>query len=226
MAADRVTVPPVNLLRIAAYVLLEGRGRPVLRRRVGDLIWSDHDAERASADVRQSIARIRRFQSEYKFELLSANTQVVWLNTVEGVYFDLAEFVSLTANPGPASWVRMCEVYKGELLASISAAGEAYEEWLSYQRSALRNEFITNISKAVLLDSPLSASERRYCASRLLQIDPYHEGACRALMNDAAANGQTELVRELFTRCVRTLKTDLDVDPDVETIQLYQKCIS
>lgn len=225
-ASGRVTSPPGNFLRIAAYVLLEGHGRPVLRRRIGDLIWSDNGSERASADVRQSIVRIRRFQSQYDFQLLSADTHMVWLNTSEELYFDLAEFVALTANPTPKAWVRMCEVYNGEMLGSIGPAGEGYEEWLSYQRGALRNDFITNISHAVLPNSALGARDRHYCALRLLQIDPYHEGAHRALMNDAAASGQYSLVRELFMLCARTLKNDLNVDPDDETIHLYQKLIS
>lgn len=224
-AANYVTSPPVNFLRIAAFILLEGRGRPVLRRRIGDLIWSDSSSERASADIRQSIARIRRFQMEYGFELLAADTHMAWLNPHDDLYFDLAEFVELLARPTPRSWVRMCEVYNGELLASVSTAGEGYEEWLAYQRAALRNHFITNISQAVLPDSPLNPRDRHYCATRLLLVDPYHEGAHRALMNDAAASGQHSLVRELFAHCVRTLKNDLNVDPEAETIQLYQSLI-
>ena len=220
-AFDRVTVPPVNFLRIAAYILLEGHGRPVLRRRIGDLIWSDNSSVRANADIRQSIARIRRFQVEHGFQLLRADTHMAWLN-FDGLYFDLAEFVNLLANPSAKSWVRMCEVYNGELLASLGAAGELYEEWLAYRRAALRNHFITNISQAILPDSPLSAHDRHYCASRLLVIDPYHEGAHRALMRDAAASGQYSLLRELFAQCVSTLKNDLSVDPEIETIQLYQ----
>ncbi|MBU1336411.1 MAG: hypothetical protein KJ944_07450 [Alphaproteobacteria bacterium] len=226
VSSDRVTTPPVNFLRIATYILLEGHGRPVLRRRIGDLIWSDNSSMRASADVRQSIARIRRFQVEHGFQLLRADARMAWLNFQDGLYFDLDEFVKLLANPSPTSWVRMCEVYNGELLASLGAAGELYEEWLSYRRAALRNHFIISISQAVLPDSPLSAQDRHYCASRLLVIDPYHEGAYRALMRDAAASGQYRLLRELFAHCVNTLKNDLGVDPEIETIQLYQSLIS
>ena len=35
-SSGRFINPPFNLLRILAYVLLEGNGKPVLRRRIGE----------------------------------------------------------------------------------------------------------------------------------------------------------------------------------------------
>jgi DNA-binding SARP family transcriptional activator len=217
---------PLNFLRFLVYVLLEGRGKPVLRRRVGDLIWSDGGSEQASADIRQSLVRIRRFQDEKNLHLLATDPNMVWLTLSEHIYFDLAEFMELAANPTPKAWVQMCEIYNGELLGSLRAAGEGFEEWLSYKRSALRYDFVSAISRAVLPDSPLTAHHRKFCAQRLLQVDPYHEGAHRALMHDAAANGQFSSLRQLYQECARRLRTELGVDPDEETVRLYQRLIS
>jgi DNA-binding SARP family transcriptional activator len=225
-AGGRLINPPVNFLRILVYVLLDGRGKPVMRRRVGDLIWSDGGSEQASADIRQSLVRIRRFQDENDLHLLATDPTMAWVTLSEHVYFDLAEFVELAANPTPRAWVRMCEIYNGELLGSLRAAGEGFEEWLSYKRSALRYDFVSAISRAVLPDSPLTAHHRQFCAKRLLQVDPYHEGAHRALMYDAAANGQFSSLRLLYEECVRRLRNELGVDPDEETVRLYQRLIN
>jgi DNA-binding SARP family transcriptional activator len=222
----RLISPPFNFLRILAYVLLEGRGNAVLRRHVGDLIWSDNGPEQASADIRQAVARIRRFQKENGLQLLATNAHMAWLNLDQGIFFDLAEFVQLAANPTPEGWVRMCDIYNGDLLASLPPAGEGFEEWLTYQRSAVRHDFITTISQAVLPESPLTPHERHFCACRLLQVDPYHEGAHRALMYDAAANGQFSSLRQLFRECVGKLRSDLDIDPDDETVRLYHRLIN
>jgi DNA-binding SARP family transcriptional activator len=225
-SSGRVINHPVNFLRILTYVLLEGRGKPVLRRRMGDLIWSDNGSEQASADIRQAIARIRKFQEENGFQLLATDSHMAWLNLDQVIYFDLAEFVQLVTDATPKGWVRMCEIYNGDLLASVRTVGEGFEEWLAYQRSAMRHDFISTISQAVLPDSPLTPHERHFCASRLLQVDPYHEGAHRALMYDAAANGQFSFLRQLFEECTRKLRSELDVDPDDETVRLYHQLIN
>lgn len=226
LASGRTASHPINFFRILTYVLLEGRGKPVLRRRIGDLIWSDSGSEQANADSRQAIARIRRFQEDYGFELLVGDAQSVWLNADRRVYFDLAEFVQLIAKPTPAAWVRMCEIYNGDLLASLRTVGEGFEEWLAYQRSAIRHDFISTISQAVEPDSALTARQRHYCASRLLQVDPYHEGAHRALMYDAAANGQYSVLRQLYEECTRRLRNELGIDPDEETVRLYNRLLN
>lgn len=225
-SSGRLIIPPFNFLRILAYVLLEGRGKAVLRRHVGDLIWSDNGPEQASADIRQAVARIRRFQKENDVQLLATDARMAWLNLDQCIFFDLAEFVQLAANPTPEVWVRMCNIYNGELLASLPTAGEGFEEWLAYQRSAIRHDFISTISQAVLPESPLTPYERRFCASRLLQVDPYHEGAHRALMYDAAANGQFSSLRQLFNERARKLRSDLDIDPDDETVRLYRRLMN
>lgn len=218
--------PPFNFLRLVVYILLEGRGKPVMRRRVGDLIWSDSGSEQASADIRQALVRIRRFQDEHALQLLATDPHLAWLTMRENIYFDLAEFVELAADPMPKTWVRMCQIYNGDLLASLRTAGEGFEEWLSYQRSALQYDFINAISQAVLPNSALSAHDRHFCASRLLQVDPYHEGAHRALMYDAAANGQFSFLRQLYEDRSRKLRTELDVDPDDETARLYLRLMN
>uniref|UniRef100_UPI002AFF2CF6 bacterial transcriptional activator domain-containing protein n=1 Tax=Devosia sp. TaxID=1871048 RepID=UPI002AFF2CF6 len=58
------------------------------------------------------------------------------------------------------------------------------------------------------------------------QVDPYHEGAHRALMYDAASRGQFSFVRKLFEECTSKLRSELDVEPDDETVRLYHQLIS
>ncbi|MBN9332103.1 BTAD domain-containing putative transcriptional regulator [Devosia sp.] len=197
-----------------------------MRRRVGDLIWSDNGSEQASADIRQALVRIRRFQLEHDLQLLAVDARMVWPTLADDIYFDLAEFVKLAANPTLSGCVRMCAIYNGELLSSLRAAGEGFEEWLSYQRTALRNDFVSTISEAVLPDSALSSHDRHFCAQSLLRIDPYHEGAHRALMRVAAENGQFSFLRKLFGEFNHKLRNELGVPPDEETIRLYQRLIS
>lgn len=225
-SSGRLITPPFSFLRILTFLLLEGHGKPVMRRRVGGLIWSDYGSEQASADIRQAVARIRRFQEDHHFQLLSADANMVWLNLDQNIYFDLAEFVDHIENPSPKAWLRLCEIYNGDLLESVRTAGEGFEEWLGYQRSALRYKFIGALSQAVLLDSGLNSHDRHLCASHLLQVDPYHEGAHRALLYDAASKGQFSLVRQLFEESSRRFRSELGVEHEEETVMLYRRLIS
>lgn len=218
-----LTSPPLNFVRVLVYLLLEGHEEPVPRRRIGDLIWSNKSTEQASADIRQTVARIRKFQHDNNFELMLADEKMAWLNPDSNIYIDLAEFMALIAKPSPSGCMRLCEIYRGELLESLRPAGEGFEEWLTFQRTALRTKFIAAVSHAIEIDTDLKPSERHYCANRLLQIDPYHEGAHRALMSDAAAKGQFSLVKQLFNACSKQLHEELGVRPDEDTVRLYQE---
>jgi len=224
-AGDKLLHPPVNLLRILVYIILEGRGRGVPRRVIADLIWSDNGAEQASADIRQSLVRIRRFQEDHGLKLLGSDMLMLWLIQDSFVSIDLVEFITLMATPLPHAWVRMCELYRGDLLASLRPAGEGFEEWLAHQRSVLRYDFVSAITRAVMPDSGLNSDDRYLCASALLKIDPYHEGAERALLTSAAENGQLSYVRQSFEEFVLRLRKDLGVPPDEETITLYRRLV-
>ncbi len=222
-SSGKLATPPLHLLRVLIYVLLERRGKPVSRGRIRDLIWSDNGSERANADIRQSMGRIRKFQQDYNFELLSADTQTVWLNPDQNVYIDLAEFIGLIASPSPRACVRMCEIYRGELLDSSGSVGNGFEEWLAFQRTALLQDFNRTVSAALQSGTELTPQQRHFCASRLLQLDACHEGAHRALMSDAAAKGEFSRVKQLFNACSKQLHEELGVGPDHETVRLYQE---
>ncbi|MDB5561262.1 MAG: hypothetical protein JWN11_680 [Hyphomicrobiales bacterium] len=216
-----LTSVPSGFYRIAAYILLAGRDRPVLRQRIGHLLWSESDPARAGADLRQVLARIRRYQAEHGFLFITANVTTLSLSGDPRVFCDLAEFLEQLRTTDLSSSVKLCELYRGELLESQGSAGSEFEEWLFFQRSRLRDEFIDFVSLAILPDSGLTPQERNFCARRLTEVDPCNEGAYRALMWGAAESGQLSKVRHLFDVCSRRLRDELGVDPDEQTVELF-----
>lgn len=225
-SSGKIVYPTIHFLRILAYLIIEGRGQPISRRRIANLIWSEGGSEQVSADVRQAVARIRRFQQEHNFQLLTSDANMVWLTRQDGVYTDLIEFRDLIATPGPKAWVRLCEIYSGDLLGAHKPAGQGFEEWLDHHRTALRFDFINAISQAVLPTSLLTHQERHFCATRLLEEDPFHEGAHRALMYEAALNGDFTLLRHVFDQCSSLLNRELGVNPTAETVAFYKSLMS
>jgi DNA-binding SARP family transcriptional activator len=222
-ARGKLSRPPLHLLRVLVFVLLEGKGKPVLRQHIRELLWSDFASERANTDFRQAMARIRKFQEENGIELLSADPISVWVNPDENMYVDLAEFMGLVASPRPKGCVRMCEIHRGDLLDSRSTAAKGFEDWLAFQRTALFGVLNSAVTHALQFETELTPQERHFCASRLLQMDPCHEGAHRALMSDAAARGQFSFVKQLFDACSKQLRDELGVKPSDETVRHYQE---
>lgn len=225
-SSGKIVYPTFHFLRILSYLIIEGRGQPISRRRIANLIWSEGGSEQVSADVRQAVARIRKFQQEHQFQLLTSDANMVWLTEQDDVYTDLIEFRELIATPGPRAWVRLCEIYGGDLLGDHKPAGQGFEEWLDHHRTALRFDFINAISQAVLPTSLLTHQERHFCATRLLDEDPFHEGAHRALMYEAALNGDFTLLRHVFDQCSSLLNRELGVNPTSETVAFYNSLMS
>lgn len=212
---------PFGFFRIASYILLEGRGQPVLRRSMGRILWSESDPAQASADIRQTVARIRRFQVQSGFRFIVADATTLWLVRDGHVFCDLIAFLDHLASPLPTAAVRLCELYNGELLGSLGSAGAAFEEWLSFQRPNLHDQFVTTVSRSILPNTGLTREQRDFCARRLLKVDPCHEGAYRALMRGAAESGQISAVRHLFEDCSRKLMDELGIRPDEQTVKLF-----
>lgn len=223
VGAKQLSSIPFGFFHIAAYVLLEGKGHSVARRRIAQLLWSENGSAQASADIRQTVARIRRFQREQGLDFIGADANVLWVNGDREVTSDLAGLLDELNNPEGPSAVRLCELYSGDLLDSAGAGGEGFEEWLSFQRAHLHRAVADTVSRAISPAGTLSSRQRDYCARRLLMLDPCHEGAYRALMRGAAESGHLSMVHALFEDCTRRLHEDLGVGPEAETVLLFQQ---
>ena len=71
----------------------------------------------------------------------------------------------------------------------------------------------------------VSIDEKRQCARKLIEIDPYQEVGYRTLMQTASQLGLIAKVERTFRECAKKLRDDLDVDPEEETIELYQQLL-
>ena len=76
-ADSKIVHPPPNLLPILTILVLTGQERPVSRRPIDDLIWSENTPDQINADFRQTLVRIMRFQDEHEIQLLAANTSTL-----------------------------------------------------------------------------------------------------------------------------------------------------
>lgn len=211
---------PSSLYRIGSYLLLSGTNRTVSRQRLSAVFWPDSD--QASANLRQSLSRIRRTQELGGFQFVESNFSLIYL-VMDGVEWDLPKFLFALDCTDEQAIVRACELYSGDLLADIGASSDAFEEWLSEQRDRLRSAYIDKVGGAIAGEVEMTAGARSRCARKLLAIDPCNEQAYQALMMEAADHGDIARVHELFERCERQLMSELGVRSSAGTRGLYSQ---
>lgn len=192
---------------------------------MGSMLWSDTDENKAAANMRQTLARIRHLQEDHDFRFIEANFSTLYLPQGHDVRSDLGDFVEHIAGERPVTPMELCALYGGDLLTGLDEAGESYENWLSARRDQLHIEAVDRIAAAVSADSELSASERAICARRLLEMDPYSEDALQVLMFEAATHRQVQRLTHLYETMKVVLAQDLGIQPSPRTQALYLRLL-
>ena len=220
---------PANFLRIIVYLLLESSNHSVSRGKLSQVFWSDTDQAHASMNLRQSLARIRKFQEQYGLNLVQGDATYVYLNLsqvrAELLSIDLLEYLEFAQLGDIESVLSLAGLYTGDLLAHNEPQNSDFDEWLDVQRVKLRDDLITTLLRMVNQPVGVSIDEKRQCARKLIEIDPYQEVGYRTLMQTASQLGLIAKVERTFRECAKKLRDDLDVDPEEETIELYQQLL-
>ncbi|MHC1550443.1 BTAD domain-containing putative transcriptional regulator [Phyllobacterium sp. K27] len=220
---------PANFFRIIVYLLLESPNHSVSRGKLSQVLWSETDQSHASMNLRQSLARIRKFQEQYGLSLIQGDATYVYLNLsqvrAELLRIDLLEYMELMQKGDIESLLPMIELYTGDLLAQNEPQASDFDEWLDVKRVKIRDDLTAML--LLMIDQPtgVSIDEKRQCARKLTEIDPYQEVGYRALMQTASQLGLIAKVERTFRECAKKLRDDLDVEPEEQTIELYQQLL-
>ncbi|WMT89083.1 BTAD domain-containing putative transcriptional regulator [Pelagibacterium sp. H642] len=214
---------PSSFYKIAAFLLLSGRQESVSRQRLRSILWSeDGDAERAAANLRRSIARIRELQAGLGFSLIQSNFNTVYLNKTANVSWDLRDYLRTLSSGNPMG------EYPGELLADLKNTGPDFEDWLAEQRAMLRSRHIDRLAEELTRNgtSPSNRSGQLALAQKILTVDPCNEEAYRLLMLDAADHNNLARLEQIYQKCEAEMKRELGVSISSETRKLYANLVS
>lgn len=220
---------PANFLRIVTYLLLENDSHSVSRGKLSQVLWSDTDQAHASMNLRQSLARIRKFQDLYGLNLIEGDATYIYFNKsqieAELLRVDLLEYIDCANKGDVESVLHLVDIYNGDLLAQNDPQNSDFDNWLDVKRIKLRDDVISMLLDVVNRPIGVSIDEKRRCARKLIEIDPYQEVGYRILMQTASQLGLIAKVERTFRECTQKLRDDLDVEPEEETIELYQKLL-
>lgn len=193
--------------------------QPHTRTALATLLWSDMPDEKARANLRTALNRMRKPFGDY----LIADRQSVAFNVDAPYWLDVQQFESGLVDSSPVRQRQVIELYRGEFLADFYARGApVFEEWVLVQRERLRHlalEGIATLAEQTGKQGDLGQAMADW--RRLLALDPWRESAHRALMRLLARTGDRAAALAQFEECQRLLETEIGVAPAPATMALY-----
>jgi len=167
---------------LLAYLLLEHSGGRASREEAGAFLWEKVDRAHQAGNLRQLLFRISAAEVAAGIRLLETTAAEIVFNP-RNVTIDLRRFQAATRSTHDVDVAAASEAYGGDLLAGVKAHGEALEGWQARQRAALRAEFLGALTPYVESHASGPVDDAvMVAASRILEIDPRHDIACRALI--------------------------------------------
>ena len=179
---------------LLAYLAIEG---PTPRSRLASLLWPDVDGERARANLRQRLFRLRK----------SLGRDLLEGGDVAGLCADIEVHLDHAGSDAGGLLQGLDEPVAGELADWLDAAREQRRTG----RTRALAEESTRLEVAGQLVAALAA------AQRLVDLDPTSEHAHRRLMRLHYLRGDRAAALAAFDRCCDVLERTLGVAPDGET---------
>jgi predicted ATPase/DNA-binding SARP family transcriptional activator len=226
---------------LLAYLSLEP-DRPHRRESLAGLLWPELPERRARRNLSQALFGLRHALQEEGGEgtgppHLLVSTQSIQFDAESDHWLDVRAFLSLLSacrehahwrlETCPACVARLEEgaaLYRGPFLEGLSIGDSAaFEEWQLLCRErlhALASDALGTLAASA--EARGAYEEAVSHALRWLELDPWHEGAHRALMRALAQSGRRSAALAQYERCRRTLAEELGIEPAEGTEQLYR----
>jgi len=194
-----------------------GQAQP--RDRLAGLFWADRSTANAKASLRQAVAGVRKALPSECF--ISAGDSLR-LN-LDNVSCDLDDFRSWRAQEDLHALRAALHHYDGDLLDGFNARSAVFEEWLVFEREALRREALTGLNH--LMSQERTSGELNFAIAtggRLLALDPLQEAVHRDVMQLYSELGQLGSAQRQFKLCRDALAKELNTPPAPETVALFR----
>ena len=203
----------------ALLVYLAVTGTAQSRSALAGLLWSDLPEATARANLRLALTKLRRALPAQ----LLVTRQTVALDPARPVWVDAVEVEQLAAGkPEGEELLAAARLCRGEFLSGFEAPGaELFDEWVLGRRAASRADQLVLLERAVQdARDRADAAAGVEVARRMLELEPLHEEAHRALMWFLATGGQRGAALAQFETCRYLLREELGQDPSPATVAL------
>jgi DNA-binding SARP family transcriptional activator len=223
---------------LLAYLALES-DRPHRRESLAGLLWPGRPETDARHDLSQALYSLRRaIGGDADPPLLAANYHTIQFNSAADHRLDARAFIGLLEQCRQHAHRRLdlCEacierlhramdLYCGELLEGFSLDDSLpFGEWLLFQRERFHRLAVSTVrSLATCHARRAEHGPVLRCARRHVALEPWREEAHRQVMHALASTGRRNAALAHYQTCRRVLQSELGVEPEDETVQLYHR---
>ena len=196
-------------------VYLADNGGRVHRSTLAGLLYSDVQEDRARANLRVVLTRLRSVLPE----VISADREHIWLSSP--VHYDAHELIS--SQDGETALLH----YRGDFLEDARPQGAPlFDDWLAARRQNLRTAAVRALSSSASVTHAAGNWERCWqYASRVVELEPWNEAAHRQLMSALAATSGPSAAVAQFGECESILANELGLEPSQETVALRDQLL-
>ncbi len=214
---DRIVTDLIPAKGRALLVRLALGQGPKGRSELAGLLWSDYDETAARGNLRLTLSRLRKVVPDH----LEVSRGMVGL-VAGSVSTDVGRLEELAHSEEIDRLDPRLPIYQGDFLGDFSIAGaELFDEWASRKRDELRATALGLLDRIVAAAREATDTGRGIIAARrILELEPWHEEAHRALMWFFAAADQRSAALAQFETCRHVLAEELGVEPDATTLAL------
>lgn len=217
--------------------LIAQHGRPVPKDVLMETLWAGWSPELANSNLRAAMHALRQSLGDFSNE----GNGFPYILFCEGNYL---------INPQVVLWVddeeferhyiagwhldkegKSEEAVKEYMLAETLYRGDyleddLYEEWTLRRREALNDTYLTILGKLAKHSAQVADYESciTYC-QKILAKDPCCEDGYRWLMCSYNRLGRRNRALHWYELCKKTVKKELDVPPERQTVALYHKLL-
>ena len=224
---------------LLAYLAVENT-RPHRRDWLAALLWGNYNDRAARRSLSSALANLRQLLSPLgSFATLDASRSDVWLQTSPDLatvdVTRLRELLSWTASHAHRSLIycdacserlaQATDIYTGSFLPGMTFGDcPAFDEWQRTQQETLHQQVLEALDTLTLRHlAAAHFGQAETFARRQLSLQPWHESAHRQLMLALASSGQRNAALAQYDLCQTILAADLGVEPEPETVALYQR---
>ena len=227
-----------KVLALLAWLAVES-DRSHQRAYLALLLWPDQSDERARHSLRQALSTLRRMIGDDKTsEYLTITRDAIRFNRTSDAMVDATEFRELveTCERHQHSRLDRCPpcmqrlqqavtLYRGEFLQGFSVGDSIeFEDWVQVTRERLRHHALAahttiadyHVERGAIDDATATLRQ-------LLAIDPLEEAAHRQLILLLVQSGKRAEALAQYERCRQLLDDELGVEPEPETVALYEQ---
>ncbi|MCP4540540.1 MAG: tetratricopeptide repeat protein [Chloroflexi bacterium] len=214
-------------------------GIPFRREVLADLLWPDQPRSEALHALRQTLNRLRRAigSRESAPSFLQITRQTIQFNPESDHWLDTNAFTYLADTVHAHSHRRLeacgtclqrltqaADLYRGDLLSGFNLDSLPFQEWLTMEREHLHRQAMEAFYHlAVCHNQRGEYKQAQHYARRQLKLESWREEAHRQLMVALALSGQRSAALAQYETCRHILSEELGVEPEPETITLYEQ---